>query len=210
MRLLLNYPRLSDAYTGQWNIYTLGSITYCPPLDTKLSFKPILFVTTYETSICENSIDIWMLFMGNSWPHGLTFISAWMSNYIHYKMWDEITYPFPNFNGATFAVCEWISNFIPYFTWHVIIYPCWKGPMFTMTPTIDVSGGSTSFLRNSPEREKVCSGYYCSSVTWLSLVACIPDSKVHGAYMGPNWGQHDPGGPHVGPMTLAIRVLKLR
>ena len=24
-----------------------------------------------------------------------------MSNYIHYKVFDEITYPFPNFNGAT-------------------------------------------------------------------------------------------------------------
>ena len=33
----------------------------------------------------------------------------------------------------------------------------------------------------------------------------IPDSKVHGAYMGPTWGWQDPGGPHVGPMNLAIR-----
>ena len=24
-----------------------------------------------------------------------------------------------------------------------------------------------------------------------------PDSKVQGAYMGPTWGQQDPGGPHV-------------
>ena len=31
-----------------------------------------------------------------------------------------------------------------------------------------------------------------------------PDSKVHGANMGPIWGQQDPGGPHVGPMDLAI------
>ena len=27
--------------------------------------------------------------------HGLTLISAWIGNYIHYKMWDEITYPIP-------------------------------------------------------------------------------------------------------------------
>ena len=33
----------------------------------------------------------------------------------------------------------------------------------------------------------------------------VPDNKVHGAYMGPTWGQQDPGGPHVGPMNLAIR-----
>ena len=28
-------------------------------------------------------------------------------------MWDEITYPFLNFNGATVEVYEWISNFTP-------------------------------------------------------------------------------------------------
>ena len=32
----------------------------------------------------------------------------------------------------------------------------------------------------------------------------IPDSKVHGANMGPIWGRQDPGGPHVGHMNLAI------
>ena len=32
----------------------------------------------------------------------------------------------------------------------------------------------------------------------------VPDSKVHGAIMGPIWGQQDPDGPHVGPMNFAI------
>ena len=32
----------------------------------------------------------------------------------------------------------------------------------------------------------------------------IPDSKVHGANMGPTWVLSSPGGPHVGPMNLAI------
>ena len=31
-----------------------------------------------------------------------------------------------------------------------------------------------------------------------------PDSKVHGANMGPTWGRQDPGGTHVGPMNFAI------
>ena len=31
-----------------------------------------------------------------------------------------------------------------------------------------------------------------------------PDSKVHGANMGPIWGRQDLGGPHVGPMNFAI------
>ena len=32
----------------------------------------------------------------------------------------------------------------------------------------------------------------------------IPDSKVHGANMGPIWGRQDPRGPRVGPMNFAI------
>ena len=33
-----------------------------------------------------------------------------------------------------------------------------------------------------------------------------PDSKIHGANMGPTWVLSAPDGPHVGPMNLAIRV----
>ena len=47
---------------------------------------------------------------------------AWISNFIHYRVWDEVTYPFPNFNGATIEVWEWISNFTPHFTGYVITY----------------------------------------------------------------------------------------
>ena len=32
-----------------------------------------------------------------------------------------------------------------------------------------------------------------------------PDSKDHGANMGPTWVLSAPGGPHLGPMNLAIR-----
>ena len=35
----------------------------------------------------------------------------------------------------------------------------------------------------------------------------FPDSKVHGANMGPIWCQQDPGGPHVGPMNFTICVI---
>ena len=31
-----------------------------------------------------------------------------------------------------------------------------------------------------------------------------PDSKIHGAHMGPTWVLSAPGGPHVGPTNLAI------
>ena len=38
-----------------------------------------------------------------------------ISNYIHLKVWDETTYSFLNFNGASIEVDEWVSNFTPYF-----------------------------------------------------------------------------------------------
>ena len=37
-----------------------------------------------------------------------------------------------------------------------------------------------------------------------------PDSKVHGANMGPTWVLSAPDGPHDGPMNLAIRVVAIR
>ena len=37
----------------------------------------------------------------------------------------------------------------------------------------------------------------------------IPDSKVHGANMRPTWVLSTPGGPHVGPMNLAIWALNM-
>ena len=40
----------------------------------------------------------------------------------------------------------------------------------------------------------------------LRLLA-FPDSKVRVANMGPTWFLAAPGGPHVGPMNLAIRVV---
>ena len=40
----------------------------------------------------------------------------------------------------------------------------------------------------------------------LDGVQCYPNSKVHGANMGPIWGRQDLGGPHVGPMNFGIWV----
>ena len=88
----------------------------------------------FENIFCKNSaISFWIQcvnadeLLHKAWGpfywHGLTLIPAWISNYIHYKVWDEITYPFPNANGGTVEVWEWMSNFMPHFTGHVIAYP---------------------------------------------------------------------------------------
>ena len=56
-------------------------------------------------------------------------------------MWDKISYPFPNFSGATVEVWEWINNFISQYIGHVMrlnLFPvskrglCSKGPLLTV------------------------------------------------------------------------------
>ena len=40
------------------------------------------------------------------------------------------------------------------------------------------------------------------------LIGTNPDNKIHGANMGPTWGQQDPGGPHVGHVNRVIWEVK--
>ena len=51
-------------------------------------------------------------------------VHLWGSNYVRYKMWGEITYPLPIFNGTTVDVCNRITYFIPNFIRRVITCPC--------------------------------------------------------------------------------------
>ena len=69
--------------------------------------------------------------------HGLTLNPTLQGNHMPRKVWDEIIYLFPNFNGATVEVWEWISNFIPHFTRHGITNLCWDQLL-----SILVNGGS--------------------------------------------------------------------
>ena len=40
------------------------------------------------------------------------YTSPWISNYIHYKVWDEITYPIPEIQQLHHWISGWIINFI--------------------------------------------------------------------------------------------------
>ena len=51
--------------------------------------------------------------------------------------------------------------------------------------------------------------YAARDIDSLLATGSYPDNKVHGANMGPTWVLLSPGGPHVGPMNLAIRILLL-
>ena len=48
-----------------------------------------------------------------------------LSNYMCYKIWNEITYAFINVNDVSADVWEWIDNFISHIIGNVITYPCW-------------------------------------------------------------------------------------
>ena len=63
--------------------------------------------------------------LGPFYKHGLTLIPAWISNHMHRRGWDGLTYLFLTFNGCTTEVWEWINNFIPHIIIDVITYPCW-------------------------------------------------------------------------------------
>ena len=53
-------------------------------------------------------------------------------------------------------------------------------------------------------------GVVIKSILLTDTSSYYPDSKGHGAHLGPTRGWQDPGGPHVGPMNLSIRVHILR
>ena len=66
------------------------------------------------------TVDLYLLLSGTSimgsllqtW-NGLTWISAWKSDYIHFKVWDEITYPFPNLTFALLTFRNGYKQFHP-------------------------------------------------------------------------------------------------
>ena len=86
--------------------------------------KQIHFDVRYFIFI-RNKIPLTEVARDPFYYRGFTLIPVWISNHMSNKMWDKITYPFPNFNGCRVEVVEWISNFIPHFIMEVITSPCW-------------------------------------------------------------------------------------
>ena len=85
------------------------SWTVCP----SLSWQIILLV--------QEQFSLARVLLGPFYQRGLS--PAWISNHTPVKVWGEITYPFPSFNGANVEVWEWswISNFILHFIMDVIM-----------------------------------------------------------------------------------------
>ena len=59
-----------------------------------------LGLNVLKQHVRELDFHLQLFTWGPFYYHGLAWIPTWISKYIHYKVWDEITYTFPNFNGT--------------------------------------------------------------------------------------------------------------
>ena len=87
-----------------------------------------------------------------------------------------------------------------YIPWNILWVCCVAGVCLTI-----IYPYSQGFLHRHWGDLNVCPN--ASEATLNNVwVETYPNSKLHWSDMGPIWGRQDPGGPHVGPINLAIWV----
>ena len=64
-------------------------------------------------------------FQGLFLHYGLTVILERMSNYTHHEVWDEITYPFPNFNCAVAKSRHTVKSNLSLYQLDILMTPFW-------------------------------------------------------------------------------------
>ena len=138
---------------------------------------------------CTGTLHQWFVTRNsNLWTHSTNmdwYYLAWMGNHMSNKVWDGITYTFPNCNCCTVKVLELISNFILNVVMDVITYPCcpwwqyqcfvviqWHGPLrfFAYTTTQKLSWHKKLF-----ERSSSCSfakATQCFHPFWMKIWLC--------------------------------------
>ena len=127
--------------------------------------------------------------------------SKWISDHICYKEWDGIASPILKLDWFSHWIFGMDALFTPQFTGHVIAYPCWLG----------LNKGQVDWFTSYKWRSSYCGDKIILYPSYLhngivnidtELGACpqiFPDSKVHGANMGPTWVlsapdmSHNPG-----------------
>ena len=65
-------------------------------------------INVFRTTIFHSLSSFAQIYHLPKKTHRLSVIPAWVSNYMHNKVWGEITYPFLNFNSAIIEV--WITK----------------------------------------------------------------------------------------------------
>ena len=120
---ILNRTQLPDTYFK--SIVFVTAFTKHNPILAEIKHAMITNVTLKYFSSIKNTLPLFRIrapFYGQE----LTLIPAWIRDYIHFTVWDAITYPFLNLNGAAVDVWEWISNFTHTLLVAVITSPCWE------------------------------------------------------------------------------------
>ena len=114
--VVINASGISYVHTSAFVAYYTTVFSPCQLSVTVYEISP---VWCYVDGLPVNPMDI----RGSFCWYGSTSILAWINNNEPHKVWNEITYPFPNFNGCTSEVWEWIRNSTSYFKMDVITYP---------------------------------------------------------------------------------------
>ena len=71
---------------------------------SKRGYCATVHPNNHAQGLCFNVLCCGFDTSGPFYKHGLTLIPVWISNHMLSKVWDEITYPFLNFNGCTVEV----------------------------------------------------------------------------------------------------------
>ena len=77
----------------------------------------------------------------------MVYLESWHWRVITCRVWDEITYPFPNFNGWTVDVWEWISN--------SILPTVYNGCSYLPMPGLKLSHVNEGSLVHVANRDKI-------------------------------------------------------
>ena len=106
-------------------------------------------------------------------------------------------------------ICVARPQWVKCFVWNLMVN---KGCHSRWTNRCSNSWTNKTILMFSFNSSRMVKSYnhediliFFQQYTCLSIFDNVPDSKVHGAHMGPTWVLSAPDGPHVGPMNLAIR-----
>ena len=115
-------------------------------LSSPLSFNPSGTYAGTHLCFCQPRLSQGTLLL--TW---INFSPAWITNYAHYNVWDEIVYSFPNFNSAVVEAWEWMSNFISHLTvgWVGLWGFLWWAPSAKRKDHYGVSSGLSSVLHRS-------------------------------------------------------------
>ena len=93
---------------------------YDSGLIAKLPLQYSVFVKERHVNIKVHRTNMQHLYTSIIQDPPLLLIPPRISNHMPGTVWDEITCPFPDVNGATVEVWEWISNFIPHFIMDIL------------------------------------------------------------------------------------------